>query len=79
MKWEDIKYSIKKDPKVIWYYIQGNVLWFFIGKYIKRWYKRSHICEECFNAGQCREPDENGRICYCDFNKLAITKKCKKI
>ena len=79
MTWQEIKYQIKKDPKVIWYYIQGSILWFFVGKYIRRWYKRSYTCPECFDKGQCVVPDENGKICYCDFNKLSLTNKCKKI
>jgi len=78
MTWNDFKYQFKKDPKVIWYYFQGKLLWFFVGKYIKRWYKRSSTCEECFNKGQCIIPDENGKRCYCDFNELALTNKCKR-
>ena len=53
------------------YFIQGNVLWFLFGWIIRKWYRRVKKCNLCFERGVCIE-------CGCDFNKLALTNKCKK-
>lgn len=53
------------------YFIQGNILWFLFGGIIKKWYKRVKKCNICFERGSCIE-------CGCDFNKMALTNKCKK-
>lgn len=66
-----IKYifnEIKKDPKVIYYYFKGQLLWLLFGKFIKRWYLKSLECRRCFKTGICQKGCGS-----CDFNKVAIS------
>lgn len=56
----------------IFYYIQGNINWFFFRKYIKRYNNRVKKCIECATIGSCI-------YCGCDFDSMAVsTKKCKQ-
>ena len=60
--------ELKKNPKVAYYYIVGNLFWFIFGWIIKRWYKKSLSCKKCFETGLCQ------RGCgTCEFNKVAVS------
>lgn len=65
--------QIRENPKLVWYYIQGNINWFRHGKAIIKYVKKSQECPECFTNQECLK-------CECPFNKLALSnKKCQKI
>ena len=61
------------NPKLAWYYIQGNINWFLHGKAIIKYVKKLQECPECFTNQECLN-------CGCNFNRLALSdKKCHKI
>ncbi len=64
--------EVKKDPFVIWYYIQGNLRWLIHGRAITKFIMATKQCPECFKSNECKKG------CGCDFRKVALTNKCKK-
>lgn len=62
-----LKYVLN-NPLVIWWYIQGHILWFIHGRMIIKWYKKSIECPECFEAGTCIQ-------CGCPFNEKSLSNK----
>lgn len=62
-----LKYVLN-NPLVLWWCIQGHVLWFLHGKMIIKWYKKSIECPTCFEAGICTQ-------CGCPFNEKALSDK----
>lgn len=63
---------IKENPKRIYYYIKGHLLWFLVGKYVLRYMVKSIECGDCFKAGFCKH-------CGCEVNPLFLSGiKCGK-
>lgn len=61
-----------KEPKRLYYYIQGNILWYIHKKYILKYIKRSIECKDCYINGSCLH-------CGCSIGPLFLSDlKCKK-
>ena len=72
MKLKKVINELRKDPKVVFYYFQGHLLWLLHKKAIMKYWKKTKECPDCFAEGSCK-------ICGCPFNELALSnKKCKK-
>jgi hypothetical protein len=64
--------EVRKDPRVVFYYFQGHLLWLIHKRAIKKYWKKKEECPDCFESNQCK-------ICSCPFNQLALSNKiCKK-
>lgn len=67
---EDVKKAIS-NPILILYFVQGHINWLLFGWVIRKWYRKTKQCTECFNKGFCVE-------CGCPFNQKALSNKpCK--
>jgi len=70
MKFREVVRELKKDPRNGLYYLQGWINWFLHKRAIKKYFRKSKECPECFEQNQCM-------ICGCSFNPLALSsKKC---
>lgn len=60
--------EVRKDPWVIWYYLQGNVKHWLFGGMVKRYVYRMHRCQSCWEHGTCYR-------CGCDVHKVFLSSK----